>query len=45
MERFARGERTDTDQWDALMEDVVPDRTVPRRGQYSPAADNGSRGL
>lgn len=27
VELFARGERTDTDQWDCLMEDVIADRT------------------
>ena len=26
VERFARGERTDTEQWDALMADVIADR-------------------
>jgi hypothetical protein len=26
VERFARGERTDTEQWDALMEDIMADR-------------------
>ena len=26
VERFARGERADTDQWAALMEDVIADR-------------------
>ncbi|TVY99059.1 hypothetical protein EAS64_42225 [Trebonia kvetii] len=26
LERFARGERTDTEQWDALMADVIADR-------------------
>jgi adenylate kinase family enzyme len=26
LERFARGERTDTDQWDVLVEDVIADR-------------------
>ena len=26
VERFARGERADTDQWDALMEDITADR-------------------